>query len=148
MFVCPVDGLQETGLRLVYTEPPSQHDSKAMYRGCIPTASCSPHTCVCVCVCGGVHHFYQVFWLSLCGRTGVLGRRYPKLLQCEQSCREVVHHSEHHCFGWNEWASHTHTHACAHTHASQFEHSGNCYLGTHAHSCRVVMYLSERHCFG
>ena len=39
------------------------------------------------------------------GRKGRAGRRYQTLLQCGQSCREVVYHSERYCFGLNEWAS-------------------------------------------
>ena len=36
------------------------------------------------------------------------------LLQCAQSCRVVMHHSEDYCFGWNHWGSHPPTHT--HTH--------------------------------
>ena len=37
--------------------------------------------------------------LVLRGRKGRIAWRYQTLLQCGQSCREVVHHSEHYCFG-------------------------------------------------
>ena len=54
------------------------------------------------------------------GRKHCTGRRYQTLLQCAQSCRAVVYHSECYCFDRNEWASHmhtnTHTHTQTHTH--------------------------------